>query len=151
MNETRLSDMTPEELAALSTADLVARMDAAARQVREPAAGTTAEPAAPAGEVAGIGDGQDAVAVEEQASPARGVQIAALAALGAGLAPFRAALRQREVIVDRLLAELAARSGASVAVVACRDCGARFGGRPFQAARCPRCGDLEVIEAGRVA
>lgn len=165
MDEKRLSDMTPEELASLTTAELVARMGAAARQVRENAATSIAAaesiaradqlasgpaPVAPAAEVVQTGDGRDVVTVAPQASPAREVELAARAALGAGLDPFGAALRQREVIVDRLLADLATRSGAPVAV-ACRDCGARFGGRPFLDARCPRCGELEVIEAGRVA
>lgn len=106
---------------------------------------TTTKPAA---EVTGTNDGRDVALVAACSSPAREINLAAVAALGAGLDPVSAAMRQREVIVDRLLAELAA--GSAVAIV-CRDCGARFEGRAYQLTPCPRCGEVDVVEAGRVA
>lgn len=117
-------------------------------------------------EVLGIGDGRDGVSVAPQASPGREVELAAAAALGAGLDPRRAALDAQVAVLDRLLAGLgsgaclpvdpalaAAAAGAPV-LVACGDCGARAEGRAFVApARCPRCGDVDVAAhaAGRLA
>lgn len=99
-----------KNLSEMTTAELLAYMDDAARRVRENAAACSSAAAgsaapSPAAEVAGIGDGRDVVTVAPQASPAREVELAAEAALGAGLDPRRAALDAQLAIVDRLLAQ----------------------------------------------
>lgn len=97
-----------KDLSEMTTAELLAYMDDAARRVRENAAACSSAAAgsapAPAAEVAGIGDGRDLATVAPQASPSREIELAAVAALGAGLEPQRAALDARLAIVDRLLA-----------------------------------------------
>lgn len=113
------------DLSTMSMAELREFMADAARRVLENAAATSEaaglaikhadraielarDLTRPAAEVRGIGDGRDVVTVvEPQGSPAREVELAARAALGAGLDPIRAAMRRREVILDRLLARLA--------------------------------------------
>jgi hypothetical protein len=103
-----MATTTTSDLANMTMAELLAHMDDAARRVLENAAACSSAAGSsapsPAAEVAGIGDGRDVVTVAPQASPAREVELATEAALGAGLDPRRAARDAQLAIVDRLLA-----------------------------------------------
>lgn len=118
-----------KDLSEMTTAELLAFMQDAARRVRENAEACSraaaeaiahadraielaADPVPavaapePAAEVVGIGDGRDVVTAAPQASVAREIQLAAAAALGAGVSPRRAAIHAKLAVLDRLLAQM---------------------------------------------